>query len=87
MLEAAAKDDKGDYQIETLVRVRKQMDRVFDALSGENDPMKLDRLASALARLADMEQKLAMRPSPGSFKPVAPRKSSHTAPVEPDEPM
>lgn len=36
------------------------------------DATKLDRLASALERLAELERRLAGRPMPGSLRPSAP---------------
>jgi hypothetical protein len=37
----------------------------------EEDPAKIDRLASAQARLAEQERLLAGRPLPGSRRPAA----------------
>jgi hypothetical protein len=57
------------FILSRLVRVRKQLDRIDGMIERETDPMKLDRLASAQARLAEQERLLAGRPMPGSLKP------------------
>jgi hypothetical protein len=49
-----------------------QLDRIDGMIEKETDPMKLDRLASAQARLAEQERLLAGRPMPGSFRPKKP---------------
>jgi hypothetical protein len=54
---------------ERLTRVRKQLSRLDDLLESETDPTKLDKLASALSRLAEQERQLANRPLPGSLRP------------------
>lgn len=84
--EAMVAQPEMQYREVRLSRVRIQLDKLDEMLMSENDPAKLDRLASAQARLSEQERILAGRALPGSLKPVAPRKSSHTAPVEPDEP-
>lgn len=56
-----------------LARVRLQLARLDDLLDSESDPQKIDRLASASARLAEQERQLANRPLPGSRKPAAER--------------
>ena len=53
----------------TLARVRKQIESLLDCLSKEDDPQRIDRLASALGRLNEIERQLAGRPMPGSLKP------------------
>lgn len=58
-----------DYQAKTIVRVRERMDKLLDLLEEEEDPNKLDRLASAFAKLQEEERKLAGRPLPGSHRP------------------
>lgn len=58
------------YVSKRLVRVRLQLDRIDAMVLKEKDAQKLDRLASAQARLADQERKLAGRPDPGSYRPT-----------------
>lgn len=70
------------YAKEVLTRTRKQVRATLDMLAIETDPQKLDRLASALARLNEIERQLANRPLPGSWKPQAP-KPARTARAEP----
>jgi hypothetical protein len=60
------------FSRQRLMRVRKQLDRLDNMIEAETDPAKLDRLASAQARLAEQERQLAGRPLPGSFRPAAP---------------
>ena len=52
-----------------LARVREQLERVDRMISTETDAQKLDRLASAQARLSVQEFALAGRPMPGSRRP------------------
>jgi len=59
------------YQEIRLARVRAQLDKLDAWILSEKDPQKLDRLASAQAKLAEQERQLAGRPMPGSLKPVA----------------
>ncbi len=57
------------YTTRRLTRTRAQIDAILDMLESETDAQALDRLASALARLNEIERQLANRPLPGSFKP------------------
>lgn len=84
-LEASAKDNRAEYQTETLARVRQQMDRLFDSLEGEEDPAKMDKLTSALARLEVIEQKLSMRSAPAAVKQAAPKQPRHDHGSDPVE--
>jgi hypothetical protein len=59
------------YVNERLARVRLQLDRLDKMMMSEKDPQKLDRLASAQARLAEQERILNGRPLPGSRRPAA----------------
>ena len=80
------------YVSTTLVRVRKQIDQLLDALDEEIakaaglDHQRLDRITAGLDRLIKTEQLLACRPGPGSYKPTAPRRSiaPTVEPVNPD---
>lgn len=58
-----------DYMLRRLTRVRGQLDRLDVMMQTETDPQKLDRLASAQAKLAEQERQLAGRPLPGSLRP------------------
>lgn len=71
------------YVLKTLTRTRKQLDRLFSLMGDETDPQKLDRLASAIARLAEQERQLSGRPLPGSLRPRQ-EKSRRAADVEPE---
>jgi len=75
-----------DYAGRRLARVRMQLDRVDDMMMKESDPQRMDRLASAQARLSEQERVLAGRPLPGSHRPAKerpPTKSMiHLGPVE-----
>lgn len=58
-----------DYTTRTLIRIRRQLDRLINMLGKERNPSKCNQLAAGIDRLADIEQRLAMRPSPGTLKP------------------
>lgn len=64
------------YHEARLVRVRAQLDRIDEMMLDEDDPGKLDRLASAQARLSEQERILRGEPLPGSRRPAPERKSS-----------
>jgi hypothetical protein len=53
--------------------LRARMIRLENMLGTEDDPAKLDRLASALAKVAEQERILDGRPLPGSRRPAAER--------------
>jgi hypothetical protein len=65
--------DLGEHARLRLERVRLQLDRVDKMMMEEDDPQRIDRLASAQMRLAEQERILAGRPLPGSRKPVPDR--------------
>ena len=70
-------DEKAEsFRLERLSRVRAQLTRLDKMLNEEFDPQKLDRLASAIARLSEQERLLTGRPMPGSLKPLQGRQSS-----------
>lgn len=62
------------YVAAKLTRVRLHIDRLDAMLDTESDPQKIDKLASAITRLSELERQLSNRPLPGSFKPAAPKK-------------
>lgn len=72
-----------------ILRVRAQLDRLDAMLLTEDDPQRIDRLASAQLRLSEQERVLAGRPLPGSRKPgPAPRPGPGSAgPVLAPRPM
>ena len=53
-----------------LKRVRLQIHKLEDMLEVELEPTKIDKLASAIARLSEIERNLANRPAPGSLRPT-----------------
>lgn len=67
------------YRMDRLKRVRMQLDNLDRLILAERDPVKLDRFASAQARLAEQERILAGRPLPGSYRPNQ-RKAKQTRP-------
>lgn len=67
---ALPKPELDPYTAQILTRTRKQVKSTLDMLESETDPQKIDRLASALARLNEIERQLANRPLPGSLKPT-----------------
>lgn len=71
----AADDASPDAFLQArLARVRMQLNRLDTLIEIETDPAKIDKLASATARLAEQERQLAGRPLPGSLRPSAPPK-------------
>lgn len=71
-----------------LARVRNQLIRIDRMIAKEDDPGKLDRLASAVNRLQEAEGWLAGRAKPGNLKPVAPRsvpRGTFSAPAPSDD--
>ena len=78
-----------DYQPRVVTRVRKQITHLNNLFDSETDPQKLDRLASALARLYEIERLASGRPLPGSMRPSpAPTRrqsQSYAAPMIEDD--
>lgn len=70
------------YIEQRLLRVRKQLNKIDGMIEEELDPAKLDRLASAQARLSEQERQLANRPLPGTLKPQSPKRTKSQS-VEP----
>jgi hypothetical protein len=73
------------YKALRLIRVRKQLDRIDEMMMAEVDPSKLDRLASAQARLSEQERILVGRPLPGSLKPINTKPSKQSPASAPSE--
>ena len=80
-----AMEDGKRYLHSTLMRVRRQMEKFQDMMMEEEDPQKLDRLASAFAKLAEQERILDNRPLPGSHRPKAPKPDKSSSPTLGDE--
>ena len=59
----------GDWNALRLVRVREQLLKLDAMIEKETDAQKLDRLASASAKLSEQERVLDGRPLPGSRRP------------------
>lgn len=82
-LPANAPED--DYLSERLGTVRKQIAGLDAMIEGAADAQTIDRIASAIARLSELERLYAGRPLPGSRRPSADRsKPSYvfTAPTD-----
>jgi hypothetical protein len=73
------------YVSQRLSRVRLQLARLDDLIEAESDPHKLDRLASAQARLAEQERIMAGRPLPSSMRPRATDNRPERRRLEPDD--
>lgn len=71
------------YRSQRLARVRKQLEKLDEMIEKERDPQKLDRLASAQARLSVQEFALAGRPMPGSRRPGREKPARKSYMVEP----
>ncbi len=76
-----------DYATLRLIRVRKQLDAVDDAieLAIGGDSKSLKELTDAQMRLAEQERILAGRPMPGSLKPTSAKPSSSSTGSVPDQ--
>lgn len=73
-----------DYAEKTLIRVRISLDESFEMMKGEEDANKRDRLASSIAKLAELDRQLSNRPLPGTLRPNAkPAKQRATSYPEP----
>lgn len=57
------------YRILRLSRVRRQLDKIDDMIADEDDPQRLDRLASAQMRLSEQERQLSGRSLPPTLRP------------------
>lgn len=68
-----------DYTASRLVRVRKQLNMLDKMLEEESSAQAIDKLASAIAKLSELERTLAGRPLPGSFRPVQSRGPRHAS--------
>lgn len=73
------------YVKSRLIRVREQLEKIDSMMAEETDPQRLDRLASAQARLSVQEFALANRPMPGSRRPgreTPTKRAGEVGPVE-----
>ena len=59
-----------DYAEKTKLRVRGMLERACELFDHERDANKIDRLASAVAKLAELDRQLSGRPLPGTLRPV-----------------
>lgn len=85
-LKAAAIVEPDDqYRLFRLSRTRTQLLELDEQLSACRDPKLLKSLADAIARLCDVEQRLAMRPLPGSRRPGRESTSKAPSTFEPSE--
>lgn len=66
----AIQDASKAYLTEQRDILRARIKRLSDLMDTETDPSKLDRLASAWAKLSDQERITDGRPLPGSRKPA-----------------
>ncbi len=63
-----------DYARARVDRLRLQLDRIDDMMLTEDDPQRLDRLASAQARVSEQLRIASGKPLPGSLRPQGERK-------------
>lgn len=74
------------YNIHRIASVRAQIERLDGLMLKTTDAHKLDRLASALAKLSELERVLDGRPLPGSHRPTkAPSKRPSLSSIGPLE--
>jgi len=64
------------YVRDQVKRLRQHIDRLNAKLLEAEDAGEIDRLASALGRLREMERQLSGRPLPGSYRPTETAKRS-----------
>lgn len=72
------------FRLKSINRVRRQLVKLFMAIDSETDPARIDKLASAISRLTEIERVQVGRPMPGSLRPITERRSS--ANIEPPTP-
>ena len=72
------------FRLKSIYRARKQIETLFEAMLIEIDPAKIDKYASALSRLNEIERVLEGRPMPGSLKPRQPRAIENSAEPVPE---
>ncbi len=80
--------DSEEFRMRRLNRVRAQLERVDRMIERETDPSRLDRLASAVARLNEQERQLSNRSMPPTLKANAiqarPKRSTPLPEPEPE---
>lgn len=77
--------EESEYRLFRLTRTREQLLVLDKQLVAETDPKSVKSICDAIARLCDVEQKLAMRPLPGSRRPgreKTERTSSSAGPLD-----
>lgn len=65
--------ETSDFASKETIRIREHIERVNDLLEACAEPVDILRLSQALNKLHEDERKLAGRPDPGSYRPVAPK--------------
>jgi hypothetical protein len=65
------RDPNPGYVRESLIRVRRQLDRLHRKLTSAEIAADIDRLCSGISKLSALEATLAGRPGPGTLKPAA----------------
>ena len=80
--------DADEYRLQRLKTVRAQLERLDEMILTCKDPQKIDRLASASARLNEQEAQLSMRAKPASVRAASPgRKRDLPQPLPPATPQ
>lgn len=85
-VETATLDPSIDYTKRRLARVRLQLDRLDQMMMEERDPQKLDRVASAIARLNEQERQLSNRSMPPVVRASGKTSKRQADPVSEPEP-
>lgn len=73
--EASALEPADSFHNRMIACVREQMENTLEKMEDEDDPNKLDRLASAFDKLRDSERVLLGQPLPGSHRPSSPKRT------------
>jgi hypothetical protein len=74
----AAVEPADSYVFRRLAKVREQIDTTNTLIGKCRNPLLLDKLCSALAKLSEQERILSGRPLPGSMRPKAAKPSSQS---------
>ncbi len=71
--QASAQGRPDPFVSTSLAQARKQLVKLYSMLNKAEpalEPSEIDKIASAISKFSDIEQKLAMRPGPGTIKPT-----------------
>lgn len=73
--QVTAQPAQDEYVAARILRVRRQLGMLDSLLESAKEARDIDRIASAISRLSELERVLSGRPLPGSRKPLAERRN------------